>query len=128
MKLSIIIPVYNGEKTIARLVEEVKRTLAGYESEIIMINDGSKDNSESVCENIALNNSGVIFISLRKNFGEHNAVMCGLNHITGDYAIIIDDDFQNPPSEILKLLRRLKKGLMWFIQNIPPRSIIYFVT
>jgi polyisoprenyl-phosphate glycosyltransferase len=110
MKLSIVIPVYNGAKTIHKLVAEVRETLSEYNPEIILVNDGSADNSEQICENIATTFPAVIAISLRKNFGEHNAVMCGLNHVTGDYAAIIDDDFQNPPSEIIKLLTEAQKG------------------
>lgn len=110
MKLSIIVPVYNGALTIKNLVEEVQKELSQYTVEIVLINDGSKDNSESICEQIALGNDSVKFISLRKNFGEHNAVMCGLNYATGDFAVIIDDDFQNPPSEIIKLVNKAKEG------------------
>lgn len=96
--------------TITALVEEVKKTLHKYEFEIILINDGSKDNSEEVCVNIAKQYDFVKFIALRKNFGEHNAVICGLNYATGDYTVIIDDDFQNPPSEILALINEANKG------------------
>lgn len=116
MKLSIVIPVYNGALSIAALVEEVFKEIKTYELEIILVNDCSKDNSEEVCEKLAANNlparkAGKIkFISLRKNFGEHNAVMCGLNYSTGDYVAIIDDDFQNPPKEILSLVDEAKKG------------------
>lgn len=110
MKISICIPVYNGAMTITALVEEVKKTLHKYEFEIILINDGSKDNSEEVCVNIAKQYDFVKFIALRKNFGEHNAVICGLNYATGDYTVIIDDDFQNPPSEILALINEANKG------------------
>ncbi|EDZ62241.1 glycosyl transferase, family 2 [Sulfurimonas gotlandica GD1] len=110
MKISICIPVYNGAATIALLVEEVKEKLNEYELEIILINDGSKDNSEDVCVDISKKYDFVKFIALRKNFGEHNAVLCGLNYITGDYCVIIDDDFQNPPSEIIALIEESKKG------------------
>ncbi len=108
-KLSIVIPVYNGALTISTLVEEVFKVITTYELEIILVNDGSKDNSEDVCEKLAAAKK-VKFISLRKNFGEHNAVMCGLNYSTGDYVAIIDDDFQNPPNEILNLVTEAEKG------------------
>ncbi|PTN36495.1 glycosyltransferase family 2 protein [Desulfonatronum sp. SC1] len=110
MKISICIPVYNGARTIERLVEAVDRELAGQDIEFVLVNDGSKDDSESVCERLARSRTNMRFISLRKNFGEHNAVMCALNHITGDCAVIIDDDFQNPPEEIIKLVEELEKG------------------
>lgn len=110
MKLSVVIPVYNGEKSIASLVEQLKTDLKEVSYEVVLVNDGSTDNSETVCEKITDGNSNVKFISLRKNFGEHNTVLCGLNFAEGEYAVIIDDDFQNPPSEIPKLLQEIEKG------------------
>jgi glycosyltransferase involved in cell wall biosynthesis len=80
MLVSVCVPVYNAEATIEQLVAAVKRV------------------------------DGLRFISLRRNFGEHNAVMCALNHCSGDYAAIIDDDFQNPPSQIARLLEEAKSG------------------
>jgi len=109
LKISVIIPVYNSEKTLQNVVEGI--LAAGNNlHEIILINDGSKDKSESLLENLASKNEKIKFISLRKNFGEHNAVMCGLNFMSGDAAVIMDDDGQNPPSEILKLVNEAEKG------------------
>jgi glycosyltransferase involved in cell wall biosynthesis len=108
--LSIVIPVYCGARTIGPLVQEVREKLSGHQLELVLVNDGSPDDSESVCEEIAATTPGVVFVSLRRNSSEHNAVMCGLNHATGDYAIIIDDDFQNPPSEIIKLVEEAERG------------------
>lgn len=104
MLLSVIIPVYNSEKTISKLVEHVLETLDKRTLEIVLVNDGSRDRSELVCTQLAQQFSQVKFISLRRNSGEFNAVMCGLNHAVGDYCVMIDDDFQNPPTEILKLV------------------------
>jgi glycosyltransferase involved in cell wall biosynthesis len=104
MLLSVIIPVYNSEKTISKLVEHVLETLDKITLEIVLVNDGSRDRSELVCTQLAQKFSQVKFISLRRNSGEFNAVMCGLNHAVGDYCVMIDDDFQNPPAEILKLV------------------------
>ncbi|HVD99657.1 MAG TPA: glycosyltransferase family 2 protein [Cytophagaceae bacterium] len=108
--LSVIIPVYNGAYTISRLVESVVDVLTDISYEIILVNDGSSDDSESVCEELAFYNFKIKFISLRKNFGEHNAVLCGLNATQGQYSVIIDDDFQNPPSEIRKLYTHIVSG------------------
>ncbi|MCU0470984.1 MAG: glycosyltransferase family 2 protein [Arcicella sp.] len=110
MLLSVIIPVYHGAISIAKLVEEVQENLKAYAFELILVNDGSKDNSEKICIELAEKFKNVTFLSLRKNFGEFNAVMCGLNYVKGEYAVIIDDDFQNPPSEILKLLETAQKS------------------
>src|SRR4051812_17399313 len=104
MKLSVVIPVFNAEGTIAELVRQLFTELNKIDLEIILVNDGSIDKSESICEELAASNNNIQFISLRRNFGEHNAVLCGLNFSKGEYAVIIDDDFQNPPGEIKKLL------------------------
>lgn len=110
LKLSVVIPVYNGSATIGELIEEIKCKLNGIDYEVVLINDSSPDKSEEVCLGLLKKEKNITFISLRKNVGEHNAVMCGLKHCKGDCAVIIDDDFQNPPSEILKLYDELRKG------------------
>ena len=110
MKLSVIIPVYNSESTIRQLVERLQTALETISFEIVMVNDSSRDASETICKQIASTYSNVRFISLRRNYGEFNAVMCGLNWAYGDYAVMIDDDFQNPPEEILKLLSIAENG------------------
>lgn len=102
-KLSVVIPVYNGSLSIRRLVESLFTELKDFSFEVILVNDSSPDDSAQVCKKIVEEFSNIKFISLRKNFGEFNAVICGLNHAEGDYCVMIDDDFQNPPSEILKL-------------------------
>jgi undecaprenyl-phosphate 4-deoxy-4-formamido-L-arabinose transferase len=110
MKLSVVIPVYNSEGTIMVLVNTLLKVLSEYEIEIVLVNDASKDKSEFVCETIAASDHRVKFISLRRNSGEHNTVMCGLNHCTGDYIAIVDDDLQNPPSEIITLVNKAISG------------------
>lgn len=111
MKLSIIIPVYNGEKTISRLTDELIQNLKHYQLEIILVNDGSEDNSHDACISLFNQHKNIVkYRRLAKNFGEHNAVMAGLNAARGDYAVIIDDDFQNPPDEIQKLVDRAVSG------------------
>lgn len=109
MLLSVVIPVYKGEKSITKLVEKLQDELHKYDFEIILVNDGSPDNSEQVCMGLTKRYKNLHFISLRKNFGEFNAVICGLRYVSGKYAVIIDDDFQNPPSEILKLLNKAQE-------------------
>ena len=110
MKLSICIPVYNGADTICPLMENLDSTFSKIEKEVVLVNDGSRDNSAEVCKDLCKKYDYVKFINLRRNFGEHNAVMCALNYCTGDYAVIIDDDLQNPPEEIFKLLNEIEKG------------------
>lgn len=112
MKLSVIIPVYNSTKVIGRLVKDLEKELAPlYGLEIVLVNDGSPDlTCAEACRNIAEKNEKVKFLNLSRNFGEHNAVMAGLNYCTGEAAVIIDDDFQNPPSEVTKLVDKLNEG------------------
>jgi len=104
--LSIIIPVYRGEKSIGSLTDTLIASLAEkYKLEILLVCDFSPDNSEAV--GISLFQKypdNVRFYSLAKNVGEHNAVMAGLNQSTGDWVVIMDDDFQNPVSEVVKLV------------------------
>ena len=106
VKVSIVIPVYNGEQSIGRLTDELVSTLKeSYKLEIVLVNDNSPDNSEAVCEGLFKKHPDIVcFYSLAKNVGEHNAVMAGLNQATGDYMVIMDDDFQNPISEVVKLV------------------------
>ncbi|MFA5147139.1 MAG: glycosyltransferase family 2 protein [Candidatus Omnitrophota bacterium] len=113
MKISVVIPVYNGARTISKLVEDLLGILKAYQTEIILVNDGSKDKSHDLCLSIyERHKANVKYICLARNFGEHNAVMAGLNQVTGDYAVTIDDDFQNPPEEIPKLLdKAVSEGL-----------------
>ena len=111
MKISIVIPVYNSAKTIGRLVDELVAELSWLDIEIVLVNDRSVDDSEEVCIALYRKYPDVVrFHSLARNVGEHNAVMAGLNNISGDYAVIMDDDFQNPPSEVLKLVSEAVKN------------------
>lgn len=106
MQVTVVIPVYNSEQTIGPLVERLQLCLSECRSfEIVLVNDGSTDSAEAICEQLADQYATVTFISLRRNFGEFNAVLCGLNHARGEYVVIIDDDFQNPPESILALVR-----------------------
>lgn len=111
LKLSVIIPVYNSATTIQQLVERLQTALKDISFEIVMVNDNSRDASEGICKQLASIYSNVHFISLRRNYGEFNAVMCGLNWANGAYCVMIDDDFQNPPEEIIKLLTTAETGL-----------------
>jgi len=104
--ISIVIPVYNSEKTISEMVDQLVAGLEQkYDFEIILVNDCSKDRSEEVCIAIYKRYRKMVrFFSLAENVGEHNAVMAGLNQVRGDYAVIMDDDFQNPVSEVVRLI------------------------
>lgn len=106
-RITIVIPVYNSEDTIDALVMQLIAELSDlYSLEIVLVNDGSTDDSERICINLFDQYPSIIrYYSLAKNVGEHNAVMAGLNHVSGDYIVIMDDDFQNPISEVVKLVQ-----------------------
>ena len=110
MKISICIPVYNGADSIERLLAAIDSAFSAADKEVVLVNDGSHDNSAEVCRKLTARYAYVRFVDLRKNSGEHNAVMCALNYCTGDCAAIIDDDLQNPPEEIFKLIEEMEKG------------------
>jgi glycosyltransferase involved in cell wall biosynthesis len=111
--LSVLIPVYNSEDTIGPLIDTVVETLGPHfeRLEVVAIDDGSADGSHRrLLEAHGKHPEVVTYVKLARNFGEHNAVLCGLRHTTSDAVVIIDDDFQNPPAEILKLTDRLREG------------------
>ena len=111
-KFSVVIPVYNSEKTIFQAIERVCTTFEskGISYEVIAVNDGSKDGSweklVETCEQLP----NVTAINLIRNFGQHNANLCGFNHSMGEYVVTLDDDLQNPPEEIHKLIAKSEEG------------------
>lgn len=111
MRVSLVIPVYNASRTLRPLVERLCKELAErHRLEVVLVNDGSTDDSADVCRELAGADPRVRFVNLARNFGEHNAVIAGLRFATGDCAAILDDDFQNPPSEVAKLVEKLGEG------------------
>jgi glycosyltransferase involved in cell wall biosynthesis len=111
-KLSIIIPVYRSESFLEHTVEEVIFELdkLDVDYEILLVDDGSPDGSWGVAEQCGIKYSCVKSIKLVRNYGQHTAVFCGIEHSIGDYIITMDDDLQNPPSEIYKLLNKIREG------------------
>jgi undecaprenyl-phosphate 4-deoxy-4-formamido-L-arabinose transferase len=109
--LSIVVPVYRGAATVGLLVEALSALRPEGGLEIILVNDGSPDNSGEVCR--ALQRTATVpltYCEHARNFGEHNAVMTGLRHARGAYVITMDDDLQNPPEEVVKLYDHARLG------------------
>jgi polyisoprenyl-phosphate glycosyltransferase len=112
MNISVIIPVYNGEKTIKELYRKLEETLY-YQSnwEVIFIYDCGKDNSWQVISDITKKNpTKVRSFKLSRNYGQHNAILFGINEAKGDLIITLDEDLQHDPSIIWKMIGKLKEG------------------
>lgn len=109
---SVVIPVYNSGGIVG---ETIDRTVAffkghGWNFELILVNDGSKDNSWDVIADKAHNNANIIAVDLSRNYGQHTAIFCGIQLASGDYIINMDDDMQNPPEELGSLITKAKGG------------------
>ena len=111
--ISVVIPVYNSAETLPELNNRLKRVienLVGPQNEIIYVNDGSIDSSWSCLKEIAAKNENVLAINLTRNFGQHNAIMCGFAQARGRFVVTIDDDLQIPPEEIPKIFEHIQSG------------------
>ena len=109
--LSIVVPVYRGAASVGRLVAALSALRPAGGIEVVLVNDGSPDNSADVCRELVLSASiPLTYIEHARNYGEHNAVMSGLRQARGDYVITMDDDLQNPPEEVVKLYDHARLG------------------
>ncbi|MCH2147575.1 MAG: glycosyltransferase family 2 protein [Phycisphaerales bacterium] len=112
MKYSVVIPVFNSQDIVSETVSRVENffTEQKLAFEIILVNDGSSDDSWSTIKALATSNANVIAINLLRNYGQHSANLCGFKYSTGDWIVTIDDDLQNPPEEIGKLIKQSMNG------------------
>ena len=112
MDLSIIIPLLNEEESINNLYHELVTALAPVNRpyELIFVDDGSSDQSLNILSEIQQNDSKVVVISFRKNFGQTAALSAGFDHAKGDIIVTLDADLQNDPNDIPKLLKKLDEG------------------
>ena len=109
--LSIVVPVYRGAATLPRLLAALSELRPAGGIEVILVNDGSPDNSAEICAGLVRTASvALTYVEHARNYGEHNAVMTGLRHAAGAYIITMDDDLQNPPEEVLKLYDHARLG------------------
>lgn len=112
-KVSFVIPMYYEEKVVEECYKRVKnvlKELTQYDSEIIVVNDGSKDQTLPILENLAKNDKTLKVISFSRNFGHQAAVTAGLQYVTGDAIVIIDADMQDPPELIKEMLELWEQG------------------
>lgn len=113
MLVSIVIPCYNSEHTIGEVVDlcmEEFDKMDGYECEMILVNDFSRDGTFEAIRRAAEKYPNVTGISLAKNFGQHAAIMAGLHYVRGELVVGMDDDMQNHPSQIRQFLEKEKEG------------------
>lgn len=107
VEYSVVIPVYNSSQTLHELYDRLETAMAstGMPWEVIFVDDGSTDDSWAILQRIkSTHPDRVTAIRLTRNFGQHNATFCGFNFMNGNWLITIDDDLQNPPEEIGRLL------------------------
>lgn len=114
--LSIVVPCYNEGESIKLTYQEIKKIIRNInnteqiQSEIIFINDGSKDNTLEILKNISLNDNDVKYISFSRNFGKEAGMLAGIEYSSGDCVIIMDADLQHPPELIPKMIKYYKEG------------------
>lgn len=112
-KVSIVIPVYYNQDNLYPLYEDMKTKLlekAEFDYELVFVDDGSKDNSWAVLQDLAKQDFRVRIYRLSRNFGSHAAILCGLSHCTGDCAVVKAADLQEPTELVLEMCRSWKKG------------------
>lgn len=112
-KISVVIPMYYEEEVAHECYSRVTKALKellNYEYELIFVNDGSKDKTFDILENIALSDKKVKVLSFSRNFGHQCAVTAGLQYVTGDAIVIIDADLQDPPELIKEMIQLWEDG------------------
>ena len=110
--LSVVIPVYNGAATLPAVINRLLPVLqeVGAPFEIILVNDGSRDGSWATIESLARQRPEIKGVDLMRNYGQHNALLCGIRLTRHHVIVTMDDDLQQPPEEIPRLLARLAEG------------------
>lgn len=120
-RVSVVVPVYNGAETLAELAARTDRALDGTPHELILVNDGSADESWRRIEGLAAQSAVVRGLDLTRNFGQHNALLAGVRAASGEIVVTLDDDLQNPPEEIPRLLEKLEEGFDVVYGTTPER-------
>lgn len=112
ISLSVVVPVYHSEKILPELVKRFEETLPKITEhfEVILVNDGSRDQSWLVIEELKKKHEWLRGICLMRNYGQHNALLCGIRAARNEFVVTLDDDLQHPPEEISKLLAKLLEG------------------
>ncbi len=121
---SVVIPVFNAGRSLPLLYPRLAKVLrtVGKNSEVIFVDDGSRDASWEILKGIQKDNGPVKIIQLMRNYGQHRALMCGLSYAQGEYLITMDDDLQYPPEEIFSLIRKLETSSADAVIGAPIRK------
>ena len=109
---SVVVPVYNSEHTLTELYTRLDKSSVKpckEPFELILVDDGSKDCSYQIMEELRQKDPRVKIIQMARNFGQHPALLCGFSHAEGDFIITMDDDLQHPPEEIPKLINTIRE-------------------
>ena len=109
-EISVVVPVFNEEATLAELRAQVASALADESYELVLVNDGSRDGSSALLHELARAHPEVVVVELSRNFGQHPAVLAGFSVARGRWVVTLDADLQNPPSEIPRLVDRMRAG------------------
>ena len=112
-KITVIVPLFNEEEVLKECynrISNICNSIENYEYELIFVNDGSKDKTLNILEQIASEDKNVKVISFSRNFGHQCAVTAGLRYVTGDAIVIIDSDMQDPPELIPEMLKLWEQG------------------
>lgn len=112
-KITILIPCYNEEASLPALYEALYGLMeqnAGYEWEVLMVNDGSRDHTIDLIKQLRAKDKRICYIDLSRNFGKENAMLAGLDFATGDAVVIMDADLQDPPSLIPEMIKWWEEG------------------
>lgn len=109
-ELTFVIPVYNARLTIEAVVREIFKDCGSLAIEVVLVNDGSTDDTEAICRRLADEvPERIVFVQMARNFGEHPAVLAGLRYARGEYVAVVDDDGQHPPAEAVRLYREARE-------------------
>lgn len=124
--LSFVIPCYRSANTLGDVVAEIQRTVKTraeeFDAEIILVNDGSPDNTAGVIMELCRTHPDIVFVNLSRNFGQHSALMAGFAQVHGELVICLDDDGQTPAEECFKLIDKVREGYDIVFAEYPKRK------
>lgn len=129
MRLTVVIPCYRSRETLPELLTQLEAALNDLirtgritASEVLLVIDGSPDDTEAVARAEARNRPNVEVIVLRRNFGQHNALVAGIRAARYEFVVTMDDDLQHPPAEIVKLISAIRESDADLVYAVPEKE------